>query len=66
MTAHAKFGFSPAKVPIVLRFEGLHPRDLGRFDMRDRPNVGDLSHFDREASRLNEKLFGRLESAVVR
>jgi hypothetical protein len=44
--------------PIVLRFQGLHPGDLGRFSMHDKRTGGDLSHVDTEATALNEMLFG--------
>lgn len=44
------------KYPIVLRFEGLHPNDLGRFGMHDKRRGGDLSHVDPDLSHLNEEL----------
>ncbi len=44
--------------PIVLRFEGLHPNDLGRFQMHDARGGGDLSHVDPGSTALNEHLFG--------
>jgi hypothetical protein len=44
--------------PIVLRFQGLHPGDLGRFSMHDKRTGGDLSHVDTEATASNEMLFG--------
>jgi hypothetical protein len=43
---------------IVLRFQGLHPKHLGRFEMHDRRRGGDLSHVDLAASALNEPLHG--------
>jgi Plasmid recombination enzyme len=62
MTIHADFDnprpVDLAKPPIVLRFAGLHPNDLGRFEMHDKRSGGDLSHVDNEASALNEQLFG--------
>jgi hypothetical protein len=44
------------KPPIVLRLEGLHPKDLGKFEMHDARTGGDLSHVDLEASERNEVL----------
>ena len=41
--------------PIVLRFAGLHPNDLGRFGMHDKRQGGDLSHVDATLSDLNEE-----------
>lgn len=60
MSVHSKFD-NPQPVgvpnpPIVLRFQGLHPDNLGRFDMHDHRSGGDLSHVDLEASGLNEVL----------
>lgn len=46
----------PSLPPIVLRFQGLHPNNLGRFDMHDHRTGGDLSHVDLEVSGLNEVL----------
>lgn len=60
MSVHAKFDnpqpVNAPKPPIVLRFQGLHPDNLGRFDMHDHRSGGDLSHVDLEASELNEVL----------
>lgn len=60
MSVHARFDNpQPVNAPkpsIVLRFQGLHPDNLGRFDMHDHRNGGDLSHVDLEASELNEVL----------
>jgi len=60
MSVHARFDnpqpVNAPKPPIVLRFQGLHPDNLGRFDMHDHRNGGDLSHLDLEASELNEVL----------
>lgn len=42
--------------PIVLRFQALHPNNLGRFEMHDHRTGGDLSHVDLEVSELNEVL----------
>ncbi len=60
MSVHAKFDnpkpVSSPKPPIVLRFQGLHPDNLGRFDMHDHRSGGDLSHVDLDASELNEVL----------
>ena len=44
--------------PIVLRFAGLHPGDLGRFRMHEEREGGDLSHVDREQSKENRVEFG--------
>ena len=44
------------KPPILLRFKGLHPKDLGKFEMHDARTGGDLSHVDLEASERNEVL----------
>ena len=44
--------------PIILRFEGLHPGDLGRFCMHNDRLGGDLSHVDIDATGRNEVLFG--------
>jgi hypothetical protein len=49
---------TPSQPQIVLRFQGLHPKDLGRFEMHDRRRGGDLSHVDLAASALNEPLHG--------
>jgi hypothetical protein len=46
----------PSLPPIVLRFQGLHPNNLGRFYMHDHRKGGDLSHVDLEVSELNEVL----------
>ncbi|AML52961.1 plasmid recombination protein [Falsihalocynthiibacter arcticus] len=60
MSVHPKFdnpqSVNSPKPPIVLRFQGLHPDNLGRFDMHDHRNGGDLSHVDLDASELNEVL----------
>ena len=60
MSVHTKFDnpqpLNTPKPPIVLRFQGLHPDNLGRFDMHDHRNGGDLSHVDLDASELNEVL----------
>lgn len=60
MSVHNKFDnphpLNAPKPPIVLRFQGLHPDNLGRFDMHDHRNGGDLSHVDLDASELNEVL----------
>ena len=60
MSVHSRFdnpqSVGAANPPIVLRFQGLHPGNLGRFDMHDHRNGGDLSHVDLDASGLNEVL----------
>lgn len=60
MSVHTKFdnpqSVDAPKPPIVLRFQGLHPDNLGRFDMHDHRRGGDLSHVDLNASGLNEVL----------
>lgn len=62
MSIHAKFDnpkpVALAGTPIVLRFAGLHPNDLGRFTMHDTRRGGDLSHVDLDATPRNEMLFG--------
>lgn len=62
MSIHAEFDNpQPAAIgntPIVLRFQGLHPNDLGRFQMHDARSGGDLSHVDPGSTALNEHLFG--------
>lgn len=42
--------------PVVLRFAGLHPSELGRFRMHDERRGGDLTHVDPSATDLNEVL----------
>lgn len=44
--------------PIVLRFQGLVPRNLWRFVMHDKRRGGDLSHVDPDLTSRNEVLFG--------
>jgi len=60
MSVHTKFDnpqpVTIPKPPIVLRFKGLHPNNLGRFDMHDHRKGGDLSHVDLDVSGLNEVL----------
>jgi hypothetical protein len=60
MSVHSKFDnpqpVNVPKPPSVLRFQGLHPDNLGRFDMHDHRKGGDLSHVDLDASGLNEVL----------
>jgi len=60
MSVHTKFdnpqSVDAPKPPIVLRFQGLHPDNLGRFEMHDHRRGGDLSHVDLDASGLNEVL----------
>ncbi len=60
MSVHSKFDnpqpVGVPKPPIVLRFQGVHPDNLGRFDMHDHRSGGDLSHVDLDASGLNEVL----------
>lgn len=64
MSVHSKFDnpqlVTIPKPPIVLRFQGLHPDNLGRFDMHDHRKGGDLSHVDLDASGLNEVLYCEL------
>lgn len=49
--------------PIVLRFQGLHPGNLGKFRMHDRRAGGDLAHVDRATSNRNRIEFGAPEWA---
>ena len=62
MSIHPEFDNPQTAVigttPIVFRFQGLHPGDLGRFSMHDERKGGDLSHVDLAATGLNEQLFG--------
>ncbi|WP_444452234.1 plasmid recombination protein [Rhodobacter capsulatus] len=44
--------------PIVLRFKGMHPRNISRFLMHDRRRGGDLLHIDPMVTHLNGVLFG--------
>jgi len=77
MTVHPSFE-KPQSVllnaaPIVLRFQGLRPGDLGKFRMHDRRAGGDLAHVDRATNNRNRIEFGapdwvsdlRLEIAQV-
>jgi len=62
MTVHPSFE-KPQPVllnaaPIVLRFKGLHPGDLGKFRMHDRRAGGNLAHVDRATSNRNRIEFG--------
>lgn len=63
MSAHPQFDNAspalPADFPIVLRFESLHPNDLGRFKMHDQRQGGDLSHVDPVKKLLNEVLYAQ-------
>ncbi|WP_082023083.1 plasmid recombination protein [Leisingera sp. McT4-56] len=62
MTVQPKFTNSKPVIlneaPVVLRFAGLFPRDLGKFKMHDERGGGDLDHVDQELSRLNQVLAG--------
>ncbi|MEH6773686.1 MAG: hypothetical protein V7668_07170 [Cereibacter changlensis] len=61
ITAIQFFQPAPAVVegpPIVLRFQGLHPGDLGRFAMHDQRAGGDLQHVDPEQIEANRVEFG--------
>ena len=62
MTVQPKFTQAQSVIldeaPVVLRFAGLFPRDLGKFKMHDERGGGDLEHVDQELSRLNQVLAG--------
>lgn len=62
MSIHPEFDNPQTAVigttPIVFRFQGLHPSDLGRFSMHDERKGGDLSHVDLAATGFNEQLLG--------
>ena len=60
MTLHTSITASPQldTAPIVLRFRGLWPHNLGRFKMHDQREGGDLSHVDQARSDGNRILFG--------
>lgn len=59
MSVHALFdnatpAIKPVKMPpVVLRFAGLKPRQLSRFNMHDRRSGGELSHVDLSLRSLN-------------
>lgn len=44
--------------PIVLRFRGIHPRQLSRFAMHGNRRGGDLAHIDQKWTERNELLIG--------
>ncbi|WP_306132768.1 plasmid recombination protein [Roseivivax marinus] len=44
--------------PVVLRFEGLYPHQLGGYEAHRLRKGGDLSHVNRERSKLNQRLIG--------
>lgn len=46
------------KYPVVLRFEGMSPRDLAGYEAHRLRKGGDLGHIDRNLSDLNERLIG--------
>lgn len=46
------------KYPIVLRFQGLFPNQLGRFQMHANRAGGDMSHIDETRTDLNEVVMG--------
>ncbi|SNR44787.1 hypothetical protein [Puniceibacterium sediminis] len=63
MSIHTSFNTSDPvpqldTAPIVLRFQGLWPQDLGRFEMHDRRTGGDLLHVDQASSQDNQILWG--------
>lgn len=64
MSIHTSIN-TPARIPqvdtapVVLRFKGLRPQNLGRFRMHDQRGGGDLSHVDQTRSKGNHVLFGR-------
>ncbi|MFW8595903.1 hypothetical protein [Cribrihabitans neustonicus] len=62
MTLQPKFTQAPPvkldQAPVVLRFQGLFPRELGKFSMHDKRRGGDLDHVARGLSGLNQVLSG--------
>ena len=58
ITSHQSVTILPDPPPIVLRFAGLHPADLGKFRMHDKRKGGDLSHVDHEHSQRNRVEIG--------
>ncbi len=45
--------------PVVLRFEGMFPADLGGFEKHRTRKGGDLGHVDKSKSDLNRRLHGK-------
>ncbi len=58
ITSHQSVTILPDPPPIVLRFAGLHPSDLGKFRMHDERRGGDLSHVDHDHSQKNRVEIG--------
>lgn len=58
ITSHQSVTILSDPPPIVLRFAGLHPADLGKFRMHDKRRGGDLSHVDQEHSQKNRVEIG--------
>ncbi len=44
--------------PVVLRFQSMHPNDLGRFEMHGNRTGGDLSHIDETKTDQNQVYVG--------
>lgn len=51
-------GLGSGGYPVVLRFEGMWPQDLGRYEAHRTRKGGDLGHIDRSRSPLNRRLIG--------
>src|SRR6056297_2667249 len=47
------------KYPVVLRFEGMSPRDLAGYEAHRLRKNGDLGHVDQTLSHLNQRFVGR-------
>ncbi|MDB6455205.1 hypothetical protein [Falsirhodobacter sp. 20TX0035] len=58
ITAATPSSSLPEPPPVVLRFDGLHPGDLGRVRMHDKRTGGDLSHVDPKKTGENRVEFG--------
>lgn len=52
------------RYPVVLRFEGLHPSDLGGYEAHRMRKGGDLGHVDRERGGRNRRLIGEEDWAA--
>lgn len=50
--------------PVVLRFEGLYPHQLGGYEAHRLRQAGDLNHVNRSRSDLNQTLIGREDWAA--
>jgi len=55
---------APKRYPVVLRFEGLKPSDLGGYEGHRTRRGGDLGHVDESRKHLNRRLIGNEDWAV--